>query len=504
MKCSTHDLPARRIATVLLWIVGMIALAQPSAQAQSSGWQQPRRMSPLDQFGWFSDIAVDETGRAHVVWGQTGQGYEMAMYSTSSDGVAWTPPLDALALPTTGAAPRPSLLADGRGELQLIMRNDDGMRFQRMRVDEVAQPSLRPEPQELAVDGAPYFSSMGLGPDGTVHIVITDNPVRPECPTCFHVYYRSLALDRRTWTAARDVSLGPEGAAKPRVVVDKKNNIFVIWESGMGGGLGRVNGDTAIRFIRSADRGETWSEPLTLSALRGDNARSAALGVDGSGTVVVVWINTLDDRIYFTLSRDAGQTWSAPARITDVTGNWDKYKNSLDSFDMVADADGALHLAMVGRIGTDSTSLDILHLTWSGQQWSAPQAVASYRDDMPEWTRIKAGLGNQLHMTWSLRDAAHVFDTDNGRFTVWYARGTVNARAMPPRAVPSVTPPATAQPRSVLATARPVPSVSANKTEVSMEDLKNEYGMLRIAALGALPIVLVFVVALLFKRRGNS
>lgn len=238
--------------------------------------------------------------------------------------------------------------------------------------------------------------------------------------------------------------------------------------------------------------------------MRGDPARSAALGVDGNGTLVVAWVNTRDDRIYFTVSRDSGQTWSAPARITDVTGNWGKYENSLDSFDMVADADGALHLAMVGRIGSESTSLDILHLTWSGQQWSAPQAVASYRDDMPEWTRIKSGLGNQLHLTWSLRDAAHVFDTDNGRFTVWYTRASIRARVLPPLALPSVTPLATAQPRIVLATAEPARTVSANDTDVSMEDLKNEYGMLRIAALGALPIVLVFVVALLFKRRGNS
>lgn len=88
----------------------------------------------------------------------------------------------------------------------------------------------------------------------------------------------------------------------------------------------------ALRVIRSADRGATWSEPSTVSSLQPLGARDPATGRnvrDGSvlaqmaaapdGSLHVVWQDArftgVRDAIAYSRSADAGLTWTAPVRV---------------------------------------------------------------------------------------------------------------------------------------------------------------------------------------------
>ncbi len=89
---------------------------------------------------------------------------------------------------------------------------------------------------------------------------------------------------------------------------------------------GKLGSDMDLLFSRSTDAGQTWSDPRPLNVGSdedwGDDS-APTLATDGKGTWVVVWEskatlgNTLggDPDLLVARSRDAGQSWSAPAPL---------------------------------------------------------------------------------------------------------------------------------------------------------------------------------------------
>ena len=86
-------------------------------------------------------------------------------------------------------------------------------------------------------------------------------------------------------------------------------------------------GSSDIYFIRSQNRGETWSEPVVISGVdtEPDNDQFHPwLTVDNTGIIHVIFYdqrNGISDDlvdIYYTKSDDGGETWSEPERVTEV------------------------------------------------------------------------------------------------------------------------------------------------------------------------------------------
>jgi hypothetical protein len=94
-----------------------------------------------------------------------------------------------------------------------------------------------------------------------------------------------------------------------------------------------------LALVRSADHGATWSGPIVVSDLRAvgtadpqnsartlrDAANLGAFASGRDGTLVAVWQDSrfsagARDGIAFSVSLDAGSTWSAPVQINAVPG----------------------------------------------------------------------------------------------------------------------------------------------------------------------------------------
>jgi hypothetical protein len=139
-----------------------------------------------------------------------------------------------------------------------------------------------------------------------------------------------------TWEIARtifDPGLARRTASNqivvlPGVILD----VFTEVAAGIG------QSTASIRVIRSTDRGDTWSAPITIADDRSrgtispddgtlirDGSPTSAVAVDNSGVVYVVWqdsrfSNGQRDGIALARSLDAGLTWSDPVRVNgDVT-----------------------------------------------------------------------------------------------------------------------------------------------------------------------------------------
>lgn len=93
-----------------------------------------------------------------------------------------------------------------------------------------------------------------------------------------------------------------------------------------------VNAGLLLRILRSADKGATWSAPITIATFASVGTVDVATGTavrDGSilasiaagadGTLVLAWqdarFSTGHDAIAFSRSSDGGLTWSAPVRV---------------------------------------------------------------------------------------------------------------------------------------------------------------------------------------------
>jgi hypothetical protein len=102
-------------------------------------------------------------------------------------------------------------------------------------------------------------------------------------------------------------------------------------------GAGTVQQAAAIRAMRSTDRGDTWSAPVTIATYttRGtispddgtlirDGSPAASVAIDGSGALYVVWQDARfsagqHDGIALSRSLDGGLSWSAPVRVNANT-----------------------------------------------------------------------------------------------------------------------------------------------------------------------------------------
>jgi hypothetical protein len=107
-----------------------------------------------------------------------------------------------------------------------------------------------------------------------------------------------------------------------------------------------------VNFIRSTDRGMTWSSPVRVNDDPGTSAWQwfGTMSVAPNGRIDVIWLDTRDDpgtylsSLYYSFSEDNGQTWSPNERLSasfDPHVGWPQQNKMGDYFDMISDDYGA-------------------------------------------------------------------------------------------------------------------------------------------------------------------
>jgi hypothetical protein len=430
-----------KATTILLFVLTTYLLLTPivetQVEAQSVIWTTPEMMGA----SWFPEIATDSTGAVYLAWSSGDPAYDLVMYSSNANGREWSTPNDiqALIAPVGRYATRPALLIDPYGTLHLSYRGDT-IWYSHVPLQQANDAQAWSEPERISSAG--YFSKLAYTSDDKLHLFFTENKVRVECTNCFHLMYQQSA-NGEGWSSAQDITPALDGMAKPQIVVDDQNNIIVVFEAGYGGDLGQLSDPATVMYVASYDGGETWTSPLRFAPERGDGpnaqARNVAIGIDGEQKLVAVWWAIPEDVVYYQVSQDQGRSWSTPTPIANVLGAWAINQARLDDYTLATDSAGHLHLVLAGRRTPAETNVSLLHVEWDGSNWSAPDLIAAYNGDIPEWPRLAIGNGNQLHVAWFVRDQANLYgDTTNYR--VWYARGESSAPYIAPVAVAIPTP----------------------------------------------------------------
>jgi hypothetical protein len=454
--------PKIKLALVLIILFLGLVPSQFSALGQVSNWSDPILLSD-EGTGWFPDIVADIQGNVHVAWSSGIEtdvintngykiAYDLVLYRTSPDGINWGQIYDIKALiENTGLreVTRPSLLTDNNGTLHLTFR-DIIIRYSNALID-LAPSAYGWSPDRMINSG--YFSRMAKDSTGTLHILFTDNAPSEDCQECYHTFYLNSQDDGRNFSSIRDISGGPLGSAKPQLIIDNNDYIHIVWEEGIGGGLGQLSGDerTDVIYTNSTDSGNRWKTPIKLNTTE-MNAKNIAIGVTEGGTLLAVWWDVVDDSIYYRTSLDHGETWSIAKLIPGISGIWAVHQARLDGYSMDTDSAGNIHLVMVGQIQSSNFNetvtpsdepstpsqkqLHVIHLMWNGSSWSQPDILATYEGDVPEWPRIAVGLGNKLHVSWFVRNEEDVW-AGGGDYSVWYSQGESTAPEIKPESLPS-------------------------------------------------------------------
>lgn len=136
-----------------------------------------------------------------------------------------------------------------------------------------------------------------------------------------------------TWNDGAGVGLVvPKNQDKEWLAVDLsqsqyKGNIYMTWTEFDDYGSSNPNDSSRIRFSKSTDQGETWSDAITISDRSGncidsDNTTEGAVPAVGpNGEIYVSW--TGPEGLVLDKSTDGGDTWGTDIFISDVPGGWD-------------------------------------------------------------------------------------------------------------------------------------------------------------------------------------
>jgi flagellar hook assembly protein FlgD len=135
-----------------------------------------------------------------------------------------------------------------------------------------------------------------------------------------------------TWNDGAGVGfIEPKNQDKEWLAVDLtqsqyKGNIYMTWTEFDNYGSSNPNDSSRIKFSKSTDQGETWSEAITISDRSGncidnDNTTEGAVPTVGvNGEIYVSWAGPLG--LMFDKSTDGGETWGMDIFISDIPGGW--------------------------------------------------------------------------------------------------------------------------------------------------------------------------------------
>jgi hypothetical protein len=129
-----------------------------------------------------------------------------------------------------------------------------------------------------------------------------------------------------TFTVPLDVSRSTGIAFDPEIAVDASGAINVAWQDGAPGPK------NVIKFSRSTDGGQSFSEPKQVSTGDG-NATEAAVATDGQGRISVAWVDESlgHAEAFYARSTDNGETFSDPIDVSNFKDG-DIHKPTLTTF----------------------------------------------------------------------------------------------------------------------------------------------------------------------------
>lgn len=501
----------RCACAVLLVLLGTLVSVTIAVAAQRGGWAVPVPVSDTQKTpsSWFPDLAIGPDGSVHIIWSsglpgakKEDPGRDLLLYRELRAG-KWSTINDIDTTGKGGYTVRNSIIMGQDGKLHVLVRQGLVTTYLSAPWNTAWSAQAWSAPRQINSGGS-YFNALAMDHKGALHILwneaISDDPLaaKPACSFCADLFYRRSGDGGQTWSSPINLSQSPQGSVKQQIKIDQDDNVHVVWEEGFDWYASTGVPEAGV-YRRSRDGGKSWGAPVRFTlpdvvpkpvapaataaatpaptpAPLPDAPRQMTIGLYQNRAPLVVYRGNATDNIYYQASGDGGTTWSATSVIAGIRAR-DVTNTDHDDYAMATDGAGNVHLICTGYLAADAaqgSALKLLHLTWNGTNWSAPETIAS--DDTypdldkvtgvdgkrvplyPEWPRA-AISGDSLHITWFTRNKTDLFTSDRASYQVWYSVHQLDAPAIAPLQL--FTPVPTAAPATPTAapTAAPTPTL---------------------------------------------
>jgi hypothetical protein len=293
----------------------------------------------------------------------------------------------------------------------------------------------------MITDDNAYYSQLTVMPDGTLlanYNQMADSPTNQGLSPRMALYIRRSTDQGATWGRPVRVSEGDLPIVRNSIAVGPDGNtVIAAWDEGYENqtGQGEV---THISTAVSPDGGQTWSSRQTITSPRGPIEQST-IAYGGVGAILA-YRSTRSDLLLYRISDDGGRSWSEEREVGGAILRPYGARHHFDRFSMRVDGDGRALLAYVGRDPEAPKQLAVWVNTFDRSGWGTPVRVAA-PDGYPEYPRLTVALGNQLHITYFVRDK----EFDATSIVLWVVAGSNDAQPIAPVpgrvvALPTATP----------------------------------------------------------------
>jgi len=356
-----------RKIVVLVGCIGFLGfVGAPSTQAQSqAGWSPISRISDGEVEVGRYDLVADPYGYAHAFWVESNSTNSQSVIQHARfDGESWSAPLDIYLSPFPLAIGDLDAFVDHAGMLHLVWvgAGEKGPFFYSQSPAH-ATPSAKNWSPVVRINVPAFRLGVQVDSRGIIHVVYAQfHDADARLPG---MYYMRSADQGNTWSDPYwlDPDIPPTYA--PRLLdfaADEKDRLHLVWHQFKNSEEEFVGKE--VRYIHSPDGGLNWTMPITIDEPdeSADELRLAAPVLAVSGDEVhIVWAGNNELNREHRISHDAGATWYAPTRIFgDLQGQ---------AFEaLITDAPGRIHY--IGQIRWPKA---IYHAYWNKGQWIGPR-----------------------------------------------------------------------------------------------------------------------------------
>jgi len=190
-----------------------------------------------------------------------------------------------------------------------------------------------------------------------------------------------------------DITNGNYSQYNPAIAIDSSNNTHIVWE----GYSSTSPSCTQIRYAKSTDRGNTWSNPVNITSGAYEQY-TPSIAIDSSNNIHIVWSGESSTtptyhQIRYTKSTDGGNTWNIPVNITSEYYEQFDPSIAIDSFNNI-------HIVWVGYTPDSPWRRQVRYAkSIGGNTWSSPIDITS--EDYSQYVpTIGIDSSNNIHIVW--------------------------------------------------------------------------------------------------------
>ncbi len=272
-------------------------------------WSYVRRLTWTSGGSYSPAIAVDSSDHLHVVWYDDTPGDHQIYYKKSEDGGdSWT--ASRRIIWTSGGAFVPAIAVDSLDHLHVVWYDSTSGKFDTYYKKSTDGGDSWTASQRITwTSGYSYVRAIAVDSSDHLHVVWYD-----DTPGDYEIYYKKSENGGDSWTASQRLTRTSGSSQYPAIAVDSSGLLHTVWYDA-------TPGNSEIYYRKSEDGGDSWT-PVQRLTWTPDTSWVPVIAVDSSDYLHVVWYDSTPGNfeIYYKMSENGGDSWSAAQRLTWTSG----------------------------------------------------------------------------------------------------------------------------------------------------------------------------------------